>query len=63
MRGLIRAAVGNPVATNLLMVVIVVSRVCGAPLSLQRRGPCRSCRSDVIQIIIEFEGATPEDVE
>ena len=61
MRGLIRAAVGNPVATNLLMVVIVVAGLWSA-LSLQRE-VMPQLSFDVIQIIIEFEGATPEDVE
>ena len=61
MRRLIRAAVHNPVATNLLMVVIVVAGLWSA-VSLQRE-LMPQLSFDIIQIIIEFEGATPEEVE
>ncbi len=61
MQRLIRAAVHNPVATNLLMVVIIVAGAWSA-LSLQRE-VMPQLSFDIVQIRIEFEGATPEEVE
>ena len=61
MKRLIQAAVHNPVATNLLMVVIVVAGAWSA-LSL-RREVMPQLSFDIIQIRIVFEGATPEEVE
>ncbi len=61
MQRLIQAAVHNPVATNLLMVVIIVAGAWSA-LSLQRE-VMPQLSFDIIQIRIEFEGATPEEVE
>ena len=61
MRRLIHAAVHNPVATNILMIVIIVAGGLSA-LSLQRE-VMPQLSFDIIQIIIVFEGATPEEVE
>ncbi len=61
MKGLIQAAVHNPVATNLLMVVIIVAGAWSA-VSL-RREVMPQLSFDIIQISIDFEGATPEEVE
>ncbi len=61
MQRLIQAAVHNPVATNLLMVMIIVAGGWSA-LSLQRE-VMPQLSFDFIQIRIEFEGATPEEVE
>jgi multidrug efflux pump subunit AcrB len=61
MHRLIQAAVHNPVATNILMVVILVAGAWSA-LSLPRE-TMPQLSFDVIQISIEFEGATPEEVE
>ncbi len=61
MKRLIQAAVHNPVATNLLMVVIIVAGAWSA-LSLQRE-VMPQLSFDIIQISIDFEGATPEEVE
>ncbi len=61
MQRLIHAAVHNPVATNILMVVIIVA---GAwSLASLRREVMPQLSFDIIQIRIEFEGATPEEVE
>ena len=61
MQRLIHAAVRNPVATNMLMVVIIVAGAWSA-LSL-RREVMPQLSFDIVQIRIEFEGATPEEVE
>ncbi|WP_089934306.1 efflux RND transporter permease subunit [Candidatus Entotheonella palauensis] len=61
MQRLVHAAVHNPVAANILMVVIVVAGAWSA-LSLQRE-VMPQLSFDIIQIRIEFEGATPEEVE
>ncbi|ETW98056.1 MAG: hypothetical protein ETSY1_20340 [Candidatus Entotheonella factor] len=61
MKGLVHAAVHNPVATNILMVVIIVAGAWSA-LSLQRE-VMPQLSFDIIQIRIAYEGATPEEVE
>lgn len=61
MRRLIAAAVRNPVATNLLMVVIIV--VGGMSAYNLRRETFPQISFDIIQVQTIFPGATPEEVE
>ena len=61
MQRLIQVAVDNPVATTMLMVVIIVAGAWSA-LSLQRE-VMPQLSFDIIQISMELEGATPEEVE
>ncbi len=61
MHRLIRAAVFNPVATNLLMLVLIVAGTWSA-LNLQRE-MFPQLSFDMIQTSINFDGATPEEVE
>ena len=61
MRGLISAAVHNPVAANLLMVVIIV--VGGMSAYNLRRETFPQVSFDLIQIDKRFPGATPEEIE
>ena len=61
MRGLISAAVHNPVAANLLMVVIIV--VGGMSAYNLRRETFPQVAFDVIQVQTAFPGATPEEIE
>ncbi len=61
MQRLIRAAVANPVAANLLMVVLIVGGAWSA-LSLNRE-VLPQLSFDIIQIRVDFDGATPEEVE
>ena len=61
MRRLIEAAVNNPVATNLLMLVLIVSGSWSAFTLTREVLPQLSF--DIIQVSVEFDGATPEDVE
>ncbi|MDH3599247.1 MAG: efflux RND transporter permease subunit, partial [Candidatus Tectomicrobia bacterium] len=61
MQRLIHAAVHNPVATNLLMLVLIVAGVWSV-LSLNRE-VLPQLSFDIIQISVELDGATPEEVE
>ncbi|MEE9147896.1 MAG: efflux RND transporter permease subunit, partial [Candidatus Tectomicrobia bacterium] len=61
MQRLIRAAVHNPVAINLLMVVLIVGGGWSA-LSLNRE-VLPQLSFDIIQVSVPFDGATPEEVE
>ena len=61
MRRLIAAAVRNPVAANLLMVVIIV--VGGMSAYNLRRETFPQISFDIIQVQTIFPGATPEEVE
>lgn len=61
MRRLISSAVHNPVATNLLMLVLILSGGWSA-LTLTREA-LPEIGFDIIQISVVFDGATPEEVE
>ena len=61
MQRLIHAAVHNPVATNLLMLMLIVAGGWSV-LSLNRE-VLPQLSFDIIQISIELDGATPEEVE
>ncbi|GIX47881.1 MAG: multidrug transporter [Candidatus Tectimicrobiota bacterium] len=61
MRRLIAAAVHNPVATNLLMVVLIVAGSLSAVRLKRETLPQLSF--DIIQISVPFAGATPAEVE
>ena len=61
MRGFVSAAVHNPVAANLLMVVIIV--VGGMSAYNLRRETFPQVSFDVIQVQTAFPGATPEEIE
>ena len=61
MRRLISAAVHNPVATNLLMIVIIV--VGGMSVYNLRRETFPQISFDIISVRTVFPGATPEEIE
>ena len=61
MRRLITAAVHNPVAANLLMVVIIV--VGGMSAYNLRRETFPQISFDIVQVQTIFPGATPEEIE
>ncbi len=61
MRRLISAAVHNPVATNILMLVLIVSG--GWSVLTLTRETLPQLSFDIIQVSVVFDGATPEDVE
>ena len=61
MRRLITAAVNNPVAANLLMVVIIV--VGGMSAYNLRRETFPQISFDIVQVQTIFPGATPEEIE
>ena len=61
MRALIAAAVHNPVAANLLMIVIIV--VGGMSAYNLRRETFPQFSFDVIQVQTAFPGATPGEIE
>ena len=61
MRRLIAAAVHNPVAANLLMVVIIV--VGGMSAYNLRRETFPQISFDIVQVQTIFPGATPEEIE
>lgn len=61
MKQLIDAAVHNPVATNLLMLVLIVVGAWSA-FRLNRE-VLPQLSFDIVQISVELEGGTPEDVE
>ena len=61
MRRLIAMAVHNPVATNLLMLVLIIGGGWSA-LTLTRE-TLPQLSFDIIQVSVEFDGATPAEVE
>ena len=61
MRRLINAAVHNPVAVNLLMIVIIV--VGGMSVYNLRRETFPQISFDIISVRTVFPGATPEEIE
>lgn len=61
MRRLISAAVHNPVAMNLLMLVLIVSGAWSA-LTLTREA-LPEIAFGIIQVSVGFDGATPEEIE
>jgi multidrug efflux pump subunit AcrB len=61
MRRLITAAVHNPVAVNLLMMVLIIGGGWSA-LTLNRE-TLPQLSFDIIQVSVRFEGATPAEVE
>ena len=61
MRRLINAAVHNPVAANLLMIVIIV--VGGMSVYNLRRETFPQISFDIISVRTVFPGATPEEIE
>lgn len=61
MRRLIAAAVHNPVATNLLMVILIVGGAWSAVTLSRETLPQLSF--DIIQVSMQFDSATPAEVE
>jgi HAE1 family hydrophobic/amphiphilic exporter-1 len=61
MRRLIAAAVHNPVATNLLMLILIIGGAWSA-LTLNRE-TLPQLSFDIIQVSMQFDGATPADIE
>lgn len=61
MSGIIAWFVHNPVAANLLMLVLVVGGLLALPTIRQEEFP--AIDSDLIRISVEYPGATPEEAE